>query len=211
MRVKKIGILSSAFLLSGLWGVLPVWADMGSIAITSDSTESVSITKVADTIDGKFELCAPFQRAKIDLNNLQNASEISDAAETLLSFHTDAAETRLSSQEDAVSCVLNPGGTAFDNLSAGVYLLFDSDATDETQIMPSLIQIPLQDEKSGEMIYEITVTPKYTQVSEPVNQEAGNPQTGDGSRIVLYTALILGSLVVLFLLALALFLPNFGL
>lgn len=122
--------------------------------------------KVAEINDGSYHLLSQYSDSKIDLNKIEYAEEMDQAAKKLSYYKTsDGSITTNSSGRAKVS-----------NLGVGVYLLYVSDQSSYDDITPILIAIPTWDEEVGDMIYDVSVYPKHTPVS-PGKVTTSTPHT----------------------------------
>lgn len=190
--MKRVNILIMTGFMFGVISVVPVSAAVGTITVVSDNLESVGIAKVADRINNELVLCSDYQGLNLNLNQLNTAEESSEAAQ-LFYQKMQSAEIWKRIQSSIY----------ITDLAEGAYLLFDADERVEYErIKPIIVQVPLYDEEKGDWNYDIELHPKSMQMIEP-----NVPKTGDNSNFVLYTALILGSLMVLLFLFFGVLLP----
>lgn len=110
--------------------------------------------KVADVVDGEYELLDTYQESGIDLNAIDTAIQLEEAAIELSAYKTSDG-----------NCVTDKNGKALiKDLEVGVYLLYASDDTRYDDITPLLIAIPTWGEQEGDMLYDVKVIPKHTPV-----------------------------------------------
>lgn len=173
---KYLLIIGMLFLLCPL----SVSAAKGNLEIQLSEKDSgmISYAKVGSMINGEFVLEEEFQESKVDLNSLETAKELEEAARTLVKY--EKAGSLVALEED--------GTTLIQDLEEGVYLLHTYD-TNGKEICPTLVFIPTWMENEEKMRYDITVIPKYREVE--------NPDTGWDSRERLYGGLLAVSAVVL--------------
>lgn len=163
--------------------------DTGSISITlSDgkgegtSKEGVefSCLKVADIEKGEYILSDEYEGLGIDINELQNSSDLEAAA-------TKIAE--IAGNGTLITTDMN-GKLTFSDLDVGVYLIEASNDDNYDDVTPLLISIPTWNEDEGVMDYEVNVIPKHTlkpeTPEEPCQQTKPCPQTGVDSYTWLY-------------------------
>lgn len=164
--------------------------EKGSISITlSDgkgegtSKEGVefSCLKVADIEKGEYILEDGYEGLGIDINELQNSSDLEAAA-------TKIAE--VAGEGTLVTTDMN-GKLTFSDLDVGVYLIEASNDENYDDVTPLLISIPTWNEDEGVMDYEVNVIPKHTPKpvetpEEPCQQTKSCPQTGVDSYTWLY-------------------------
>jgi hypothetical protein len=104
--------------------------------------------KVADVIDGEYQLLDTYQGSGIDLNVIDTAIQLEEAAIKLSAYKTSDG-----------NCVTDKNGKALiKDLEVGVYLLYASDDTRYDDITPLLIAIPTWGEQEGDMLYDVKVS-----------------------------------------------------
>ncbi len=165
--------------------------NLGSIAVeltegrkgTSRENVEFSCTKVGDITKGEYILKEEFLSSGIDLNAIESAKDMEDAAEKMSSLDIEADEI-LRTDKD--------GKLSFVDLPAGVYFLEATDTAKYEKVTPFLISIPTFDEKENEMIYDIQVMPKHEPEPGKITTDSpgkpGAPQTGFDSPILKYFA-----------------------
>jgi len=193
MNKRKIGMLFCTAILSANLFMVPVWAENGTLTIQIKNAQETGIAfvKVADMVNGTYVLCSEFEDVDVNLKKCKDAEDLMAASEKLIPFVNNQNTYKIKNGEII----------KIENLSPGMYLIYDGNETDQNEVLPSLVSIPMYDQTNGEMTYEIKVNPKVVQTAVAV------PQTGDGSNIVLYAALALGGLVTLLLLVFLFILP----
>ncbi len=132
--------------------------------------------KVADITGGEYVLTEAFADTKVNLNELKNADEASEAAKKLAQVEGAEGETGKTDAE---------GKLVFSNLGTGVYLLKAEDTETYDIITPALVAVPSWDEEAKGMAYELEVEPKHSE-REVVPDEPGSPQTNVFSPVYLY-------------------------
>lgn len=145
--------------------------DVGSIKIelteggSSTSKENVrfAYAKVADVVNGKYELLERYKQTNVDLNKLEHAEDLKKAVERFEKIV----------KKDGEIVTDKSGKAVIKNLPMGVYLLTVSDRGIYDNVTSVLVSIPTFDEVSGSMIYDVSVTPKHT----PIPSES--VKTGD--------------------------------
>lgn len=111
-------------------------------------------SKVADVVDGEYELLDTYRGSEIDLNTIETAEQLEEAALQLSNYKTTDG-----------SCTTDTSGKAIiKDLNVGVYLLYASDDSGYDDITPLLIAIPTWGEEEGTMMYDVKVIPKHTPV-----------------------------------------------
>lgn len=157
----------------------------GSIEIElTDGVEGTSkegvifhYSKVAEIVDGQYELVDPYKGSGIDLNAIEYAEELDEAAEKLSYYKAS----------DGI-CKTNANGIAqMKNLQTGVYLLYVADQKNYEEITPVLIAVPTWGEQEGTMLYDVKVYPKHTPLpkdTETPKSETIKPvKTGDSQDV----------------------------
>lgn len=136
----------------------------GSIKISLSDTSTkndksnvkFSISKVADVVKGEYVLTENYKNSGVDLNNLKSANDLDIAANLL----KKGAVTDKTLVTDAY------GVCNVDDLDVGVYLLYAQDIANYENITPFLVSIPVWDESSKSMSYDVNVIPKHTPLPE---------------------------------------------
>lgn len=136
--------------------------EIGSITIelsdggagTSKENVRFAYTKVADVVDGKYELLEEYKQTNMDLNKLEYAEDLKIAAEQLEKV----------AKKDGEIVTDKNGKAVIENLPIGVYLLNMSDRGIYDNVTSLLVAIPTFDETNGQMDYDVTVTPKHTPI-----------------------------------------------
>lgn len=207
MKIKKVKVAMLLLLvfLSSSWSVLakdklPEKYD-GSITIQLDegglgtSKEHVgfAITKVADLVDGFYELKPEYKSSNIDLNKIKYAKDMEKAAGELVKI----------AKTDSVIYTDKTGSAEIQDLSVGVYLVYVTEKAEYDEIVPSLIAIPTWDEERGDMIYDVEIYPKHTPWP-PGTIETETPKgsydgikTGDEAPILLVSFIALISVILI--------------
>lgn len=165
---------------------------LGSITVSlSDgaegtSTEGVefSCTRVADVVNGEYDLLDGYTGLGVDLNKIQNAKDLESASERL----AEVAGSDLILNTDST------GRVVFSDLEVGVYLLTATNTEGYDDVTPFLISIPTWDESEGDMMYDVTVIPKHEAKEVPPTEDTvtgvtngrGAPQTSLDTNLYLY-------------------------
>ncbi len=134
---------------------------------TDKSNVKISCQKVADIVHGEYVLTDDYKNAGVDLNAIENSSDLKNAAEKLLAKgvkNTNANTTDKS------------GKVIFNALEVGVYLISAEDSTTYDTVEPSLIAVPTWSDTDGDMIYDVVIEPKHT--AKPDKESNVAPQTG---------------------------------
>lgn len=139
---------------------------------TSREGVTFQYTKVAEIQEGQYVLEDTYKNSGVDLNQIEYAEELDEAAEKL-SFY----------EKTDGSCTTNEKGIAqIQDLDVGVYLLYVSDQGNYDKVMPALIAVPTWDEEEGAMLYNVKVLPKHTapaEKKETVTESKKPIKTGD--------------------------------
>lgn len=154
---------------------------------TSKSGVEFSCDKIADITGGEYVLTEQYQASGVDLNSIANASDMETAAQKLAETVQPSGLTATTSED---------GTLVFQDLEVGVYLLSATNDDNYDEVTPALVAIPTWSEETGDMVYDINVTPKHTErpdepVKEPEASENpgttnGAPQTNAYSPVLLY-------------------------
>lgn len=161
-----------------------VKAKTGSISVkltdgksgTSKENVEMSCLKVATIKGGEYVLDEAYKSLNIDLNSIQNATDLEKAATAL----AEKSGNGTLMKSDA------SGAVSFDDLEVGVYLLKATKTSSYDDVTPSLIAIPTWDESKGEMAYDVNVTPKHTPKPDSTKTTKTAPQTNVNSPVGLY-------------------------
>lgn len=194
--MKKIGAVCVMSFLLSILGAVSVLASssleenrhVGSITIRLEDTEDnrskenvhIRAAKIAEIVDGEYVLCSKYKDSGIDLNTLQNADELANAAEKLEQLKPEGKETI--TDVDGVAVITD--------LSTGVYLVYACDIAEYDNIMPAFIAVPMWDEVAKKMVYDIEVFPKH---DSPIQEIPNAPQTGDGNHAKYYIITLAGA------------------
>lgn len=140
---------------------------LGTIRISlTDSVDGLpkdgvkfAVLQVADIIDGNYELRDEFEKADIDLNNLENAESLEMAAEAL---EETAMEVGLISKDQPQAITDSNGIVELTGLSVGVYLITAVDIAGYDLISPTLVAIPTWDANDQIFVYDLDIEPKHS-------------------------------------------------
>lgn len=165
----------------------------GSITITLSNTDDnrdksnvkFGVAKVADVIDGEYQLLDQYKNVEVDLNNMKTAADLELAANVL---KKEVTSGNLITTD-------NNGRCSIDSLDIGVYLLYAADIAGYENITPFLVSIPSWNESDKTMSYDIQVIPKHTKIIEKEKPKV--PPTAYDNKAYIYlgvgTCLLLGS------------------
>lgn len=149
------------------------------IQLPVDGAEAVSCTKVGNMVNGIFVLEDGYEESQVNLNTLKTARELENAAKLLMKYEKSGSVYQLDEE----------GTALIQDLEEGVYLIHSFGKTNK-DISPGLVFLPTWMEEDKELLYDITVVPKY---SEPA------PETGVDYMEDIYGMILLVSfLTVLF-------------
>lgn len=112
----------------------------------------LSLAYVATIKEGSYQLTEDYSSADVDLNAIETAEGLQEAADTLRPLVKDAIQTKQTNAQGIVD---------FTDLEVGVYLLYVSDQAGYETIQPTLISVPMWDETAKQMNYHIEVFPKH--------------------------------------------------
>lgn len=161
-----------------------VWAKEGCITIVlpkgSDAAK-FSYSKVGDMVQGEYVLLEEYAKSGLDLNHLETAKELQQAAEILKRY----------SKQGGIVTVGEDGVARIEGLEVGVYLI-DDYGDSSYEIVPTLLYLPTWQETEEEMLYDILLEPKMEHVRT-------TPQTGDDHEAYRYGLMLCGAGGILFL------------
>lgn len=141
--------------------------EVGSITVnleegkkgTSVKNVELELIKIADIINGQYFLINDLQNTEVNLNTLETAEDMKNAAYTI---------SKITASKIIVGArkTTNDYGTIkFDQLEKGVYLLQATDINRYENIMPTLISVPVfNNESKNGMNYDISIIPKHSPV-----------------------------------------------
>ena len=141
--------------------------EVGSITVnleegkkgTSVKNVELELIKIADIINGQYLLINDLQDIEIDLNTLETAEDMKNAAHTIskITVSKNIVGTRKTTNDY--------GTVKFDQLEKGVYLLQATDINKYENIVSTLISVPaFNNESKNSMNYDISVVPKHSPV-----------------------------------------------
>lgn len=140
--------------------------------------------RVGSVSAGQYVLNPKYRESGIDLNKLETAAALREAAEKLAGYESKDVKSDITDQN---------GSLMFLNLEVGVYLIRAEDTSKYDAIEPALIIIPTWSESEEEMLYDVHIVPKHTP-KEIVKKE--RPKTGVTDNAGPYIVSIAGSLCV---------------
>ena len=141
--------------------------EVGSITVnleegkkgTSVKNVELELIKVGDVVNGQYLFIDDLQDIEIDLNTLETAEDMKNAAYTI---------SKITASKNIVGTrkTTNDYGTVkFDQLENGVYLLQATDINKYENIVSTLISVPaFNNESKNSMNYDISIIPKHSPV-----------------------------------------------
>ena len=141
--------------------------EVGSITVnleegkkgTSVKNVELELIKIADIINGQYFLINDLQNTEVNLNTLETAEDMKNAAYTI---------SKITASKNIVGTrkTTNDYGTVkFDQLENGVYLLQATDLNKYENIVSTLISVPaFNNESKNSMNYDISIVPKHSPV-----------------------------------------------
>ena len=141
--------------------------EVGSITVnleegkkgTSVKNVELELIKIADIINGQYLLINDLQDIEIDLNTLETAEDMKNAAHTIskITVSKNIVGTRKTTNDY--------GTVKFNQLEKGVYLLQATDINKYENIVSTLISVPaFNNESKNSMNYDISIVPKHSPV-----------------------------------------------
>ena len=141
--------------------------EVGSITVnleegkkgTSVKNVELELIKVGDVVNGQYLFIDDLQDIEIDLNTLETAEDMKNAAYTI-------SKITVSKNIVGIRKTTNDYGTVkFDQLENGVYLLQATDINKYENIVSTLISVPaFNNESKNSMNYDISIVPKHSPV-----------------------------------------------
>lgn len=141
--------------------------EVGSITVnleegkkgTSVKNVELELIKVGDVVNGQYLFIDDLQDIEIDLNTLETAEDMKNAACTI-------SKITVSKNIGGTRKTTNDYGTVkFDQLENGVYLLQATDINKYENILSTLISVPaFNNESKNSMNYDISIVPKHSPV-----------------------------------------------
>ena len=141
--------------------------EVGSITVnleegkkgTSVKNVELELIKIADIINGQYFLINDLQNTEVNLNTLETAEDMKNAAYTIskITVSKNIVGTRKTTNDY--------GTVKFDQLEKGVYLLQATDINKYENIVSTLISVPVfNNESKNSMNYDISIIPKHSPV-----------------------------------------------
>lgn len=143
------------------------------------SNVKFALSKVADVVDGEYKLLDNYKSSGVELNDLESSNDLEIAA-NLLQKVAKADSTLVTNSE---------GKCEAKDLEVGVYLLYATDIANYENITPFLISIPVWDESSKTMSYDVEVIPKHTPLPEKNVEKPKAPATGYNNKAFAYAGI----------------------
>ena len=158
--------------------------EVGSITVnleegkkgTSVKNVELELIKIADIINGQYFLINDLQNTEVNLNTLETAEDMKNAAYTIskITVSKNIVGTRKTTNDY--------GTVKFYQLEKGVYLLQATDINKYENIVSTLISVPaFNNESKNSMNYDISIVPKHSPVIAV--------KTGDAFDLKLFTVL----------------------
>ena len=126
---------------------------------TSVKNVELELIKVGDVVNGQYLFIDDLQDIEIDLNTLETAEDMKNAAYTIskITVSKNIVGTRKTTNDY--------GTVKFDQLEKGVYLLQATDINKYENIVSTLISVPaFNNESKNSMNYDISIVPKHSPV-----------------------------------------------
>ena len=141
--------------------------EVGSITVnleegkkgTSVKNVELELIKIADIINGQYFLINDLQNTEVNLNALETAEDMKNAAHTIskITVSKNIVGTRKTTNDY--------GTVKFYQLEKGVYLLQATDINKYENIVSTLISVPaFNNESKNSMNYDISIVPKHSPV-----------------------------------------------
>ena len=156
-------------------GSITVNLEEGKKGISVKNVE-LELIKVGDVVNGQYLFIDDLQDIEIDLNTLETAEDMKNAAYTIskITVSKNIVGTRKTTNDY--------GTVKFDQLEKGVYLLQATDINKYENIVSTLISVPVfNNESKNSMNYDISIVPKHSPVIAV--------KTGDAFDLKLFTVL----------------------
>ena len=149
--------------------------EVGSITVnleegkkgTSVKNVELELIKIADIINGQYFLINDLQNTEVNLNTLETAEDMKNAAYTIskITVSKNIVGTRKTTNDY--------GTVKFYQLEKGVYLLQATDINKYENIVSTLISVPaFNNESKNSMNYDISIVPKHSPVNAVKTGEA---------------------------------------
>lgn len=141
--------------------------EVGSITVnleegkkgTSVKNVELELIKIGDVVNGQYLFIDDLQDIEIDLNTLETAEDMKNAA------HTISKDTVSKNIVGTRKTTNDYGTVKFDQLEKGVYLLQAVDINRYENIVSTLISVPVfNNESKNSMNYDISIVPKHSPV-----------------------------------------------
>ena len=126
---------------------------------TSVKNVELELIKVGDVVNGQYLFIDDLQDIEIDLNTLETAEDMKNAAYTIskIIVSKNIGGTRKNTNDY--------GTVKFNQLEKGVYLLQATNINKYENIVSTLISVPVfNNESKNSMNYDISIVPKHSPV-----------------------------------------------
>ena len=144
------------------------------IKLPKEEQISISLSKVGFMVNGEFVLEQTYSKSGVDLNEIQTANQMEQAAKRLIKY--SASEHLIETSAEGIA--------KYEDVEEGVYLI------NGENILPTLLFMPTWDEVEQKMLYNVTIIPKY-------GEKEIVPNTGDFSNGSLWLGVLVLSVAVL--------------
>ena len=149
-------------------GSITVNLEEGKKGISVKNVE-LELIKVGDVVNGQYLFIDDLQDIEIDLNTLETAEDMKNAAYTIskITVSKNIVGTRKTTNDY--------GTVKFYQLEKGVYLLQATDINRYENIMPTLISVPVfNNESKNGMNYDISIIPKHSPIVAAKTNDTAN-------------------------------------
>lgn len=137
-----------------------------------------AIVKVADVVDGEYQMLDDFKESEVDLNTIETANALEEAASSLIPYAKPQTTVKTNSEGTAVA----------EDLSVGVYLVYVTVMADYDYVAPALIAIPTYDEEAGDMAYDLVMQPKHEALPKLAIEKVDENGTVITGKVIEFTA-----------------------
>ena len=149
-------------------GSITVNLEEGKKGISVKNVE-LELIKVGDVVNGQYLFIDDLQDIEIDLNTLETAEDMKNAAYTIskITVSKNIVGTRKTTNDY--------GTVKFDQLEKGVYLLQATDINKYENIVSTLISVPaFNNESKNGMNYDISIIPKHSPIVAAKTNDTAN-------------------------------------
>lgn len=142
-------------------GTLSIYLEASSKETASVDGVEFELFKVADVINGEYVLTKELKNVSLDLNSLENGTDLQNSANTL------SDEITVKKMSGIKKKTNSRGFLSYNDLEVGVYLFKAIDINNYDNISPSLVAIPTFDSNTNstnDMNYNVSVVPKHSPI-----------------------------------------------